>query len=282
MIKTNQLTSEQADMIRDLIMTSEQYDLASSCIQMDSGLNYNKEMPCWFIEYSDDAIIGVCSIFAINTFEAEVSLVVHPLNRHSGIGTGLLKEALQIIEDYQYSQVLYVCDEHSQAGKAFINRQSLLHHHTEYTLKFDKQTPLQRANRLLVSRAYEKDLDKIVEINVDAFEDDYEVARQFIESSLSAPTRTAYLGKLNYKPICTLMLGHEDGVYSINGVAVSKDFQGQGYAKEFIQEVLYSIKDHEEEVMIDVDSTNNAAYHLYKKIGFIETRITHYYVSKLR
>lgn len=282
MIKTNQLTSEQALMVRDLITTCEQHDLASSCIQMDSGLNYNKELPCWFIEYSDDDIVGVCSIFAINTFEAEVSLAVHPLHRQRGIGTGLINEALHVIEDNRYSQVLYVCDEHSQAGKAFINKRSLLHHHTEYTLKFDKKTPIQRANRLLVSRAYEKDLDKIVEINVDAFEDDYEVARQFIESSLSAPTRTAYLGKLNYKPICTLMLGHEDGVYSINGVAVLKAFQGQGYAKEFIQEVLYNVKDHEEEVMIDVDSTNNAAYHLYKKIGFTETRITHYYVSKLK
>jgi len=280
MIKTNQLALDQEKAILELIEYSERIDCATACIQMDTGLNYNKEMPCWFLYYLEDKLVGVCSLFAINTFEAEVSLLVHPEYRLKGFGSTLLNEALQTISMHHYSQILYVVDENSVTGKAFINKQSLSLNHTEYTLKYDKSSVLNRASRLLVSRAYEKDLDKIVEINVDAFEDDYEVASQFIQSSLSSPTRTAYLGKLNYKPICTLVLSHEDGKYSINGVSVLKAFQGQGFAKEFIQEVIYSIKDHAEDIYIDVDSNNNAATFLYKKIGFKETRVTHYFVQK--
>lgn len=280
-ISTIEITNEQEISIRDLIEYAEKSDSATACIQMSTELNINKEMPCWFLSYLEGTLVGVCSLFAINTYEAELSLLVHPDHRMKGIGNSLLHAALETVKKHHFSQLLFVCDDHSESGKSYIKKQAFPLDHTEYTLKFDKSTEPLRAKRLLVSRAYEKDLDKIVEINVDAFEDDYEVASQFIQSCLSTPTRTAYLGKLNYKPICTLVLGHEDGVYSINGVAVLKAFQRQGFAKELIQEVLYNIKDHGNDIFIDVDSNNSIAYALYKKIGFNETRVTHYYVQKL-
>ncbi len=277
----NQLTPELNFEINAFLEHCESIDHVSSCVQMDSSLNYIKDMPCWLIEKLDDQIIGLCSIFAVNTFEAELSTVVSPSHRHRGIGKSLVNAAKHLLKEYGYKQVLYVCDDNSVSGRAFVGTFLTRHHHTEYTLKYEKSDDHPRATRLLVSKAYERDLDHIIQINVDAFEDDYEVASQFITSTFASPTRTAYIGQLNYKPICTLMLGNEGGIYSINGVAVLKAFQGHGYAKELIQDVLYGLRNEEQPIIIDVDSTNSAAYHLYKKIGFNESQVIAYFVETL-
>lgn len=277
----NHLTPELNFEVKAFITQCEVFDQVSSCVQQDSDLNYYKEMPCWLIKKVDDQIVALCSIFAVNTFEAELSTVVAPEYRHRGIGKSLVNAAKHIAKEYGYKQILYVCDDNSVSGRAFIDTFIARHHHTEYTLKYEKRENHPRATRLLVTKAYERDLDSIIQINVNAFEDDYEVAAQFITSTFASPTRTAYVGQLNYKPICTLMLGNEGGVYSINSVAVLKDFQGQGYAKELIQEVLYGLRNEEQAIIIEVDSTNGAAYHLYKKIGFEESQVIAYYVETL-
>lgn len=276
-----QLTPELNFEINAFLEHCESIDHVSSCVQMDSSLNDIEEMPCWLIEKLDDQIIGLCSIFAVNTFEAELSTVVSPSHRHRGIAKSLVNAAKHLLKQYGYKQVLFVCDDNSVSGRAFVDTFLTRHHHTEYTLKYQKRDDHPRATRLLVTKAYERDLDQIIQINVDAFEDDYEVASQFITATFASPTRTAYVGQLNYKPICTLMLGNEGGVYSINGVAVLKAFQGHGYAKELIQDVLYGLRNEEQPIIIDVDSTNSAAYHLYKKIGFVESQVIAYFVETL-
>jgi len=277
----NRLTPELDFEIKAFLTKCEAFDHVTSCVQLNSDLNYIKEMPCWLIETIDNQIVALCSIFAVNTFEAELSTVVVPEHRHKGLGKSLVSAAKQLLKEYGYKQVLYVCDDNSVSGKAFIDTFLTRHDHTEYTLTYNKRDDHLRATRLLVTKAYERDLDSIIHINVDAFEDDYEVASQFITSTFASPTRTAYMGQLNYKPICTLMLGNEDGVYSINGVAVLKAFQGQGYAKELIQDVLYGLRNEDQDIIIDVDSTNAPAYHLYKKLGFMESQVIAYFVETL-
>jgi len=275
------LTPELDFEIKAFLVKCEAFDQVSPCVQMDSDLNHIKDMPCWFVEKIDNQIVALCSIFAVNTFEAEISTVVAPTYRHRGIAKSLVSAAKRLLKEYGYKQILYVCDDNSVSGRAFIDTFLTRHHHTEYTLKYEKSENHPRATRLLVTKAYERDLDSIIQINVNAFEDDYEVASQFITSTFASPTRTAYVGQLNYKPICTLMVGNEGGVYSINGVAVLKAFQGHGYAKELIQDVLYGLRNEEQPIIIDVESTNSTAYHLYKKIGFEESQVIAYYVEIL-
>ncbi len=277
----NQLTPELNFEIKAFMMQCENFDKVSSCLQLQSDFNNFKEMPCWLIEKIDDQIIAVCSIFAVNTFEAELSTVVAPSHRHHGIGKKLVREAKRILKDYGYKQILYVCDDDSVSGRAFIDTFLTRHHHTAYTLQYINRGEHPRATRLLVSKAYERDLDNIIQINVNAFEDDYEVAAQFITSTFMSPTQTAYVGQLNYKPICTLMLGNENGNYSINGVAVLKAFQGQGYAKELIQDVLFGLRNEEQPVIIEIDNTNSPAFHLYQKLGFEASQVIIYYVESL-
>ena len=277
----NRLTPELESEIKGFILKCEAFDHVSSCVQLGTDLNYIKEMPCWLIETVDEQIVALCHIFAVNTFEAELSIVVAPMHRHKGIGKALVNSAKHLLKEYGYKRVLYVCDDNSISGTAFVDTFLSRHDHTEYTLTYNKTDDHPRATRLLVTKAYERDLDSIIHINVDAFEDDYEVASQFITSTFNSPTRTAYIGQLNYKPICTLMLGNEAGVYSINGVAVLKAFQGQGYAKELIQDVLYGLRNEDQDIIIEVDSTNTPAYHLYKKLNFKESQVIAYYVEAL-
>jgi ribosomal protein S18 acetylase RimI-like enzyme len=262
--------------IKSLIHICESFDGFSPAIQFATDLNFYKEMPCFLTEYRDDLLVGVAVIFAPNTVEVELSMAVLPSYRRQGIGTSFVRAIRDIIAPFNYKRILLACEDGSDMGKAFAASLGATLSHTEYSLEYAGDLP-PRATRLLVSRAYEKDIPAMAAISVDAFEDDYEIALQYYESSFANPTRTPYIGQLNYEPVCTLMLGNEDGVYSLNGIAVLKTHQNKGFGRELINEVLYGLINSGTKILIDVDSHNDRAYHLYKSIGFKEIHTVHYF-----
>ncbi|GAB6108429.1 GNAT family N-acetyltransferase [Fusibacter bizertensis] len=281
MIITNTLSPELTQQLQLLLDECEAFDHASTNVQLDIRINLNKDMPCYLIALDDEKPVAVCSIMAINAFEGEISIAVSPKKRNQGLATTLKCKAKQILSEYDYNQILYVNNDDSVSGKKYIDHLNIPFHHTEYTLIFDKSHLPSRATRLLVSRASERDLHQITTISVDAFGDEYEIAYPYVESSFQNPSRTVYMGQLNYEPICCLIVGFENETYSINAVAVLKSHQGKGYGKEFIQEVIYNLVRNQHDILIDVDNTNLNAYHLYKKIGFKEQSVTNYYVEML-
>lgn len=277
----HQLTENEVSAIIELSQQCTAVDNVIHPIHYGANINLHREMPCYLMVYTDDLLIGYLSIFAINAFEGEVCVIVHPSYRHKSIAKELVNKAKSILKEYNYKQLLYVHNGFYNEGLDWINKKQLKHHHTEYTLAFDKNTEIKRATRLLVSKASPSDAYRIAQISVNAFEDDFEPALSYINACFELENRTVYLGKLNYEPICTLVVGNDNGEFSINGVAVLKEHQGKGFGKEFINEVLHQINANHHDVLIDVDHTNLGAYELYKKIGFKEKSVTGYYVEPI-
>ncbi|OJV66592.1 MAG: hypothetical protein BGO41_03985 [Clostridiales bacterium 38-18] len=281
MKRLHQLTEPEVLEIKQLLQLCSENDKAVHPIHYGTNINLYREMPCYLMMYSDHLLVGYLSIFAINAFEGEICVIIHPSYRSKSIATELIEHAKGILKEHNYKQMLYVHNEFYEKGLDWINKKQLRHHHTEYTLTFDKKTEISRATRLLVSKAMPSDAYRVAQISVNAFEDDFEPALSYVNACFELDNRTVYLGKLNYEPICTLVVGNNNGELSINGVAVLKEHQGKGFGKEFISEVLHQINANYHEVSIDVDHTNLAAYELYKKIGFKEKSVTGYYVEPI-
>lgn len=268
--------------LTEFISTEEIKDGFSCGINIASNSNYYKDMPSFIVEYDKcGSIIGLCHLFSVNKREVEVSILVASRERRHGLSTQLLAEAKSIISNYDFKKILYICDDASTFGKAFLEKLKVKPHHTEYILALSKDIELPRASRLLVSTCTTNDLEKVIEINSEAFDEDYEVTSFFIESVLDDPSKKIYVGKLNYNPICSLMLNDEDSSFSMTGVATSSSLQRQGYAKELICEVLNSINAVQKNVYINVESQNSPAYSLYKSVGFDESKILNYYIENL-
>ena len=68
---------------------------------------------------------------------------------------------------------------------------------------------------------------------------------------------------------------YDDEVYNIWHMMIDKDFQGNGYGKGALQEVLRYISSkpfgQSQTVLITCNPENKIAYGIYRQLGFIET-----------
>lgn len=271
------LDSRQTAEVKALVAGCAAFDAATTCIQIDNSLNAIKEMRSWFLDYEGDKLVAAGSVFAPMAMEAEISLCVHRDYRRAKRGTALLALMKNELKAHGVGTILLVCDAKSVSGNRFVGNQlEKRKEHSEYTLELAVRGQA-AADRLTIVKATPDDVDSIVRICVDAFDDDARRTKSFIESSLRNENRAGYVGKLNGESVCTCFLGYEEGQVSINTVAMVKREQGKGYAKEFLLRIIKDHIDGGKKIVINVDSGNARAYNLYKRIGFIEVETIDYY-----
>ena len=84
-----------------------------------------------------------------------------------------------------------------------------------------------------------------------------------------------FLAKLNEKVIGTVsLIPVENGVFELAKLAVTKNYQNNGIAKELIEKAIQTAKKEDaEKLLLYSNSKLEKAYHLYKKYGFKEINI---------
>lgn len=306
MILTNILTDTQVVEVTNLMAHCKTADGAITCIQMCTHLNFNREMNCWFLVYevNEQRLVGVGAIFAPSSLEAELSIAVHPEFRRQGIATQIQKTAKEEVVYWKVPEMLIVWDNQSLAGKAYVQKQKAQLHHTEYTLKYDahgrqknsmvldclvqddgssmeNSSTQKEAVPLIIREATQEDVQVITDICVSAFGGIHEETRRYTQANMDNPMRESYVGIYKGEVVCSCVVGTEPDQTSINGVAVHKALQGQGIGRAFLEQVIHKLLKNYSEIWIDVDNSNASAYHLYKKLGFVETSVIHYESIKM-
>jgi ribosomal protein S18 acetylase RimI-like enzyme len=264
--------------VQALVRECEEHDRASACIQMDHSLNFRQEMGSWFLCRERGELEGVGSIFAPAEQEAEVSLCVRPSARRSGLGTALLRAAEAELDRQGVATRLLVCDRASGPGCLMVSAMGLGLHHAEHTLAYDPRSPRPRAAGIEVREGTEADRDEIVRVTADAFGDSPAGTASFIRSSLAAARRRSWVGTLDGAIVASCFVGFEEGSASINTCAVPTREQGKGHMTELLYRVLDALVGRGTDILIDVDSLNERACGLYRKIGFREIRTVGYYL----
>jgi ribosomal protein S18 acetylase RimI-like enzyme len=269
--------------LRQLLQACEKHDRAAVPENFDKTLNAASGMVSWFLAFAEDELRGFLSIFAPDLREAEVIAAVHPEWRREGIFSTLLEHAQAETRRFGYTSLLFVNDPASKIGNLVIGKLGARHDFSEYTLRYEPddesrkrvaQAIAARTPDITVRRAESGDLETMVEITVSAFGDDAQSSRNFLTNSLAHPRRGLYL--LGAQGPTVAMIGHlkeESGDY-INAFAVHKDFQGKGLGKILLATLIDRISRDAEsrgqktEILMDVESTNDGAFGLYRSMGF--------------
>jgi ribosomal protein S18 acetylase RimI-like enzyme len=274
-IECTNLSPQQNIEVKNLINMCEEYDNAKSCIQMDHSLNSIKDLKGWILYYTMGELTGILSMLSIMRNETEISICVKPNFRKKGIAREIFEIAYKHLYENNVETILIVCDRKSKDGiDALINGNFSIHH-TEYTMKYTKLSDTK--NKGLEIRAIKNnDIDEVVHIINELFGGDYKENRSFIESSIKADNREGYVGIINDEIISVLFVSNDEDI-SVNTLGVIKKEQNKGYGKAFIKSIIKQISCKDKDIVIDVDSTNEKAYNLYKSIGFMETIIIDYY-----
>ncbi len=283
-IHLTSITEDQYTMVQDLVGECVRTDGASACFQSEFTLNWNKEMPCWFLYFQTkqeekSILMAALSVFAPQQEESELSVYVHPAVRCQGVATKLISKAIEVLSGFGSPRYLLVCDNASASGMAFIAKKGLALHHSEYSLTFDKAkaiTPI--PSRMVTRKATKDDFEPLVGLIKDAFGEERSQVEIFVRSSMESPNRDVFVGLFNDILVATASVGYDSKeVASINMVAVSRAMQGRGLGMEIIQSLIGPLVARQLDIVIEVFSTNMRAYGLYKKIGFTETRVVNYY-----
>ncbi|MDF2588583.1 MAG: acetyltransferase [Anaerocolumna sp.] len=99
-----------------------------------------------------------------------------------------------------------------------------------------------------------------------------------VTKTFEANNRMQYIALLKDKLIGMGSVSIENDEASIFGFGVKPDHQGKGFGRELLNLLLVDLKEKGcSNITIEVDSTNENAFNLYKKCGFeVETSFNYY------
>ncbi|WP_161499421.1 GNAT family N-acetyltransferase [Flavipsychrobacter stenotrophus] len=265
--------------VKSLTALCEVYDGSIVPIQFDHSLNFYPQMHSWFLCFEEEELLGVLSIFNHRSDVAEISGCVHPGMRNKGIFNELIAAGSNELALHSIPTMLFVVDNKSAPGMAAVEQARLQCDHIEYLMAHTGNTGKYKSASK-VRAAGPDDVDDFININSALFHETEEESRNMILSCLQSGDRKQYMAEMGNEIIGICTLYYSGNKATIYGLGVSEKHQGKGLGFELINSILDVLKQQDCEVELEVDSKNEKAYNLYKKVGFKETRVVNYYIGR--
>lgn len=240
----------------------------ATCLSHDHSLNRLVDMPSLFIARSGQRIVGVATIFAPDEGRGEIAIAVQPEYTRKGIGTTLLRMASDALASQSVSGRLLICDRKSSDGMHFALHHARRELFREYGMQLDRLPEIPDEPVLSIRLARMDDMPDMVFLCAAAYGDDPDQARTFIEASMISVNRTGYIGCFDDQPVAMCFISEHEHSRSVNTVAVAPQWQRRGFAKEFLLRILHGLPSDGKPVDLDVNSTNDKAFSLYRRLGF--------------
>ena len=197
----------------------------------------------------------------------------------------LVNAAAESARACSIADLLFVCNAASQSGTMAAKAFGGVYDFSEYRLRYN---PAQEGARLAVPdgltlrAASESDLDDMTAISSASFDESPEQARHFVACSLAAENRTQYIAHLNGEPVGIGAIGYESGEYTLFGLGVLPQFQNKGVGRGIIALMIDLLTARgAQSILIEVDSANERALHLYQSCGFCIESSSNYYRAPL-
>ena len=140
--------------------------------------------------------------------------------------------------------------------------------HSEYRMEYTGPAPVP-AGRLALQRVDADGAEPYrLFLENDMGEADVD---NYVAASVENPERAAYLAMLDGAPVGMfhINLGEHPGRAFLYGVGISPGRRGQGLGQELMLLALAEARAMRDGVVLDVDSGNAPAYHIYQKLGFL-------------
>lgn len=269
--------------IRKLEEICKKYDGIKKDIYLDYSINFNDGMKSLFLLYEHSKLISLLSMFVPTQKEAEISAYTLPEYRQKGYFKKLLSKAEGEMQKYNVSDILFVCESQSQSARKVIEKMKAKYDFTEYLLKYNNlntqsiDSPINSVNLL---KADLNDTETLINMSMEIFHDSYEDAESFVKKTFNSDVRQQFIASVNNKAVGMCAVNYEEEGTSIFGLGILPEYQGKGYGKQMLILLLENISDeNEKDIFIEVESTNDRAFNLYKNSGF-ETEVAFQYYRK--
>lgn len=275
------LSEQVIEEIRKLESVCKKQDKLTSDVFLDGSLNFNYDIKCSFLLYEDSILISVLIMFIPTQNEAEISGFTLPKYRRKGFFRKLLDKVIVELKIYGVPDILFVCEQQSLQGKEALKKVECNYDFTEYSLKYNRLNlliPNCDLSKIQLYKPSVQDSQILIDLSRQIFNDSYKDAQSMVMKEFESDFRQQYLATLAGEFIGMGGISFEnDGAY-IFGFGITPKYQGKGFGKAMLKLMLDDlIKQNVDIIMIDVNSTNERAFNLYKKYGFkVQTAIEYY------
>jgi ribosomal protein S18 acetylase RimI-like enzyme len=277
----NNLENSVIDEIRKAEELCRKHDNHAGSISLDSSFNFRQDLKSVFLLYDQHILVSVLSIFAPTRQEAEVSAFTIPASRQKGYFNILLEEATAEIKRCGVKDILFVCEPSTLSGREVLKKLNARYDFTEYSMKYF-ETPLSPTVKSSVQgimiKASTENIDEIVELRQKIFADCFDDAMAIAGNTFGSDKRDQYIFSLSDQHVGIVSVFVEEAEASIHGFGIIPEYQGKGLGKEMLLQITKNlISEGYKDIIIEVDSKNQAAFELYKKCGFKVTVSYDYY-----
>lgn len=273
---SNQLTEKERKAVKALITSCQAYDQTYREPYLSNMLNFDPNMPAFFLYYQEGKLLGLLTVYADNE-DVELSILVDPNHRRQGIARALYKSFEEETASYPIQSVTF------QTERVFLDRHPNLVSHwgliedeeTETWLGRDRLPyTLDSRSDVKVLLAAPSYLEEIAQLHHQAFsdaEETLEVSQRYIAEALEDSSSLLYilLKEGQVIGVCTVdVSGNSNYLY---GLAVAEAYRGKGYGSYLAKSVVNQlILKNDKTFQIAVEDDNVGAKHLYEKIGFVK------------
>ncbi|EJS75977.1 hypothetical protein ICY_02728 [Bacillus cereus BAG2X1-3] len=280
--KKSSLTENEIQQMKDLAYICGQHDQIdySTDLHTDFLMNRNENQTNDFNVYNETQLIGVLSMY---DFERPTKLeligFVHPHFRKQQIGTNLLQTAMKEISKREVDEVLLIINGNSTSGKSFANQMKLPYLYSEYGMEFkSKEIKKTTKNNIQLSLASSTALLELIEISSKAFGDSVENTATWLHKMLNSSSHQVFYAHIDGKTFGTITVNQQKDFATLSGFAVHPSYQGKGYGKEILNDIVYILLAKGiSTIELEVETKNSNALKLYTQCGFEITKKHDYY-----
>lgn len=274
------LSAEELAAIRQLADRCEEHDGIELKLNWDDLQTRAGERTDDYLYYEDGQLIGFFAMYHFNSWEIEISGMVHPDHRRKGIFSALYAAAKQEIARRGELNVIWIVSEGSPSGKAFALSTGAQYKNSEYKMEREKDAPLPEAtDKLLIREATLADAPEMGRMMHVCFGLPLDEMVKSVERKFGKEDYSLLIAEVDGVRIGRMNVDHpEAGEVWVFGFCVLPEHQGKGYGREFLARVIreYAGKGYEQ-FALEVAVENKGALGLYESVGYRVTAGIDYY-----
>ncbi|WP_455166348.1 GNAT family N-acetyltransferase [Streptococcus sp.] len=287
LVRRTRLSIEEKTLCEQLVRACHQIDQTYRLPYLDNLYNADPNMPAFVLAFVEDQLVGFLSIYADEPKEAEVQLFVTPSFRRRGIARSLWKDFMDLAQDYQLEDRLYVSefqflDQHPELLSHFHLVEAKEEEHELWLEAPCQVTDHDKREGLMVLEAEESMLQEIAHFQSKAFETDLDYALKYATESLEGQDTRLFVLRDQEQVLASVTVDVSQGTTYFFGLAVDPDHLRKGYARYLLRSVMNQMATEvEQQFQIVVEKENQAALSLYLGLGFtIQTEVLYLMESR--
>ncbi|ASN03561.1 GNAT family N-acetyltransferase [Virgibacillus necropolis] len=228
-----------------------------------------------FFHYENDTLIGFLAIYRFGN-EYEICGMVHPSYRLCGVFIDLFNDAITAIPD-NAKRILINAPAKSQSAKNWLQTKTCEYTFSEYQMKWEYKKLESKDNFVQLREATSEDMEIKIKLDVACFCFDEAGAREFNENNGKNDQKVSYIIEANHEPVGKVGVSHDEKESYIYGFAVFPKFQGQGYGRRALTQIVRDEQKTGKDILLEVAVENKHALKLYEDCGFHAYEVQDYY-----